>query len=63
MSGSMDAEKKGSPISEPEVLSIDRRVEDDAVDRVYDMKSELGQYGFVTPYMLMVALTIVLGSQ
>ncbi|CAE6379903.1 unnamed protein product [Rhizoctonia solani] len=41
MSGSVDTEKKGSPISEPEVLSIERRAEDDAVDRIYDMKSEL----------------------
>ncbi|CAE6479140.1 unnamed protein product [Rhizoctonia solani] len=41
MASSVDAEKKGSPISEPEVLSVDRRAEDDAVDRVYDLKSEL----------------------
>ncbi|CAE6423053.1 unnamed protein product [Rhizoctonia solani] len=41
MAGSVDAEKKGSPISEPEVLSIDRRTENDTVDRVYDLKSEL----------------------
>ncbi|KAH7341696.1 major facilitator superfamily domain-containing protein [Rhizoctonia solani] len=41
MSSPVDTEKKGSPISEPEVLSIDRRTEDDSVDIVYDLKSEL----------------------
>ncbi|ELU40770.1 membrane transporter [Rhizoctonia solani AG-1 IA] len=41
MSGSVDTEKKGSPISEPEVLSVERRTEDDSVDRIYDTKSEL----------------------
>ncbi|CAE6429807.1 unnamed protein product [Rhizoctonia solani] len=41
MPGSVDAEKKGSPISEPEVLSIERRAEGDVMDRIYDLKSEL----------------------
>lgn len=41
-----DIEKKGvsAPSFEPEVVSVDRPSESEAVDRIYDMKSELGAY-------------------
>lgn len=43
MSSSGDLEKKGvdAPSFEPEVVSVDRPSESEAVDRIYDMKSEL----------------------
>lgn len=46
MSSSGDLEKKGvdAPSFEPEVVSVDRPSESEAVDRIYDMKSELGVY-------------------
>ena len=41
-------EKKGmeAPGFEPEVVSVDRSSE--AVDRIYDMKSELGAYSMAS---------------
>ena len=46
MSSSGDIEKKGvdAPGFEPEVVSVDRPSESEAVDRIYDVKSELGAY-------------------
>lgn len=46
MPNSGDLEKKGADATsfEPEVVSVDQQSESEAVDRIYDIKSELGEF-------------------
>jgi hypothetical protein len=42
MSISGDIEKKGMPGVESDVVSVERRAQEEGVNSIYDMKSELG---------------------